>query len=148
MLMASTHAAVSGRKEVPMFTKQQIDAEVLNVLMNAAKGKDPASRPKALSAYQIAGSMEPVMADHLISQGGIGGAKGGPPAGRKTLTQEVQHSARRLEDRGLVRHFYMDTRDLSFEVRGQNVRPSFPVMGVYQYAGPTTATPSPSAAAP
>jgi len=127
-----------------MFTKPQLDAETLRVLMNAAKGKDPRGRPKALSAYQIAGSMDPAMADHFISQGGIGGAKGGPPAGRKTLTQEVQHSVRRLEDRGLVRHFYMDTRDLSFNVRGQNVCPSFPVMGVYQYAGPTTASPSPS----
>lgn len=121
-----------------MYTNDEIDQEALRVLMRAAPGKDPNGRPKGLCAYQICESFDDVMAAHFIAVGGVGGAGGG--GNGPAFTQIVQYSLKRLEDRGLVRHFYMDTRGLVFEIKGHlNVRPSYPVMAVYQYSGDRSA---------
>jgi hypothetical protein len=115
-----------------MYTNAQIDQFTLDVLMHAAPGKDPNGRPKALCAYQVCSSYDDTAAAHLITLGGAGGADGKSGAG-PAFTQVVQHSLKRLEQQGLVRHFYMDTRGLAFDIKGHRVVPSYPVMAVYQY---------------
>lgn len=117
-----------------MYTNAQIDDETLRVLMHAAPGKDPAGRPKSLCAYQICDSFDDAMAAHFIAAGGVGGIRGRSPG--PAFTQIVQYSLKRLGDRGLVRHFYMDTRGLVFTIKGHSdIRPAYPVMAVYQFAG-------------
>lgn len=133
-----------------MYTNAQIDDETLRVLMHAAPGKDPAGRPKGLCAYQVCDLYDPIMAAHFIAAGGVGGAGGGSHA-RRTFTQVVQYSLKRLEDKRLVRHWYMDTHGLVFTIQKHpNIRPSYPVMAVYQYIGPRTqpAASTASAASP
>jgi len=129
-----------------MYTNDQIDDQTLDVLMHAAPGKDPGGRPKSLCAYQICDSYEDTMAAHFIAAGGVGGTGAGGP-GHRTFTQVIQYSLKRLEDRGLVRHFYMDTRGLIFEIKGNpNIKPSYSVMAVYQYSGPRTQSPTAASA--
>jgi hypothetical protein len=121
-----------------MYTNDQVDQETLRVLMHAAPGKDPNGRPKGLCAYQVCASFDDEMAAHFIEVGGVGGTGGG--AAGRAFTRVVQYSLKRLADRGLVRHFYMDTRGLVFDIKGhQGIRPSYPVMAVYQFIGDRSA---------
>lgn len=125
-----------------MYTSNDVDQETLRVLMQAAPGKDPHGRPKGLCTYQICSSFDDQMADYFIGLGGVGGAGGGGGTA-PSFTQVVQYSLRRLSDRGFVRHSYMDTRGLVFEIKGhRDIRPSYPVMAVYQYSGDHSARPT------
>lgn len=126
-----------------MYTSAQLDAEILTILGMPPAGRILAGGQRLSAPTKSALCATPRWRVYFIDTGGVGGEGGAAPPGRKTLTQEVQHALRRLEDQGLVRHFYMDTRGLVFTVHGHKVIPSFPVIGVYQFAGPLPLPPAP-----
>lgn len=116
------------------YTNTQIDQYVLKALKDAAPGKDPQRRPKPLCSYQLADLLDKNVAANIINTNGLGG-KGGAHGGSE-LTRIVQRSAIRLKKAGLVRYRFMATHGMTFEVQGQQVKPSYPVMGIFWYDGP------------
>ena len=119
-----------------MYTNDQMDQLVQNVLMTTAPGKDPNGRKKAISAYGVCARVPKAVADHFIGLGGVGGKNGKSVPGVPAFTRVVQHSLKRLMAAGKARHFYEDTTAMSFDIHGHRVVPSYPVMAVYQYASP------------
>jgi hypothetical protein len=115
-------------------SQEKIEELVLHILMNAETGKG--TRPKKLTAYQIATQLPTYLVESFVEARQFGGRGVRLRGVVQPLTMRVANACKALARKGLVSIDYLDTHLLRIEVLpGVFVEPSFEVCGLYQYIG-------------